>query len=119
MVKRSLTGDAEIAFSNWARIMIQVQMQRRDLTYAGLTQLFNKRFDTEESERNMRVKISRGSFTAAFLLMCLYAMDCTSISITDDDLRLTLTTGPNAVKQGASWKKEIESAVRGDKVRSR
>jgi hypothetical protein len=67
--------------SAWARILIQVEMKKRDLGYREFTELLNARFGLKENERNIRNKIARGSFTAAFFLMCMQALDCMTINV--------------------------------------
>ncbi|WP_435705824.1 DUF6471 domain-containing protein [Yoonia sp.] len=37
----------------------------------------------EDDERNLRNKVSRGKFTAGFLLQCLSALSCTSLQLLD------------------------------------
>jgi hypothetical protein len=36
-----------------------------------------------EAERNIANKISRGGFTAAFFIQCLFAVDCTTLRLED------------------------------------
>lgn len=96
MVKKYETGfrepeDIERLYAEFARLTLQVQMKKRDLGYRQLTDLFNDRFrktGLKENERNMRNKIARGTFSAAFFLMCMNALDCKSLDLTTDDLRL-------------------------------
>ncbi|MGA8156156.1 MAG: DUF6471 domain-containing protein [Rhodoplanes sp.] len=56
-----------------ARGLIRGEMARQGVTYA---QLVEKLADigVKEDERNLRNKVSRGKFTAAFLLACLNAL---------------------------------------------
>ena len=56
-----------------ARGIIRGEMARQNITYA---QMVEKLADigVNEDERNLRNKISRGKFTAAFLLQCLEAL---------------------------------------------
>ena len=37
----------------------------------------------EDNERNLRNKVSRGKFTAGFLLQCLVALGCKSLQLSD------------------------------------
>jgi hypothetical protein len=48
-------------------------MMRRGLSYADLVEALGE-IGVKESEANLRNKVSRGSFTAAFLFQCLSAM---------------------------------------------
>jgi hypothetical protein len=88
MVKKAGAGvDWELVFSEFARITIQVQMKKRDLGYREFTDLFNARYQCEENERNMRNKIARGTFSAAFFLMCITALECKSLDISPEDYK--------------------------------
>ena len=56
-----------------AREMLKREMEERNLTYQGLSdKLSSIRVDV--SAGALRVKIMRGSFSAAFLLQCLSAI---------------------------------------------
>lgn len=48
-------------------------MQRKGMSYADLVKVLDET-GVKESEANLRNKVSRGSFTAAFLFQCLTAM---------------------------------------------
>lgn len=60
---------------------------KRDLAGKGVTyaQLVGKLADigVHDSEPNIRNKISRGKFTAVFLIQCLEAIDCSSLRLSD------------------------------------
>jgi hypothetical protein len=60
--------------------MLKAELKRRGVTYADLV---GKLADigVHDSEPNIRNKISRGKFTAVFLIQCLEAIDA-------QDLRL-------------------------------
>lgn len=60
--------------------MLKAELKRRDITYAGLV---GKLADigVMDSEPNIRNKISRGKFTAVFLVQCLTAIGVTSLSL--------------------------------------
>lgn len=79
--------DWDPVFAEFARISIQVQMKKRDLGYRELTALFNERFSLDENERNMRNKVARGTFSAAFFLMCMTAMGCVSLEISPEEYK--------------------------------
>ncbi len=49
------------------------EMTRKGLSYADLVNALAEA-GVKESEANLRNKVSRGSFTAAFLFQCLNAM---------------------------------------------
>jgi hypothetical protein len=48
-------------------------MAKRAMTYAQLVEKLAE-IGVDENERNLRNKVSRGKFTAGFLLQCLVAL---------------------------------------------
>jgi hypothetical protein len=54
--------------------------KRRGLTYAQLVEKLAA-IGVNETERNLTNKISRGGFTAAFLVQCLEAIGCQSLRL--------------------------------------
>lgn len=93
MVKKKETAaavGAETLFGMFARIAIQVQLKKRDLGYRELTELLNEKFDLQENERNLRNKIARSTFSAAFFLMCMKALGSKTLDLSSDDMRLAV-----------------------------
>jgi hypothetical protein len=62
--------------------LLKAELTRRGITYA---QLVGKLADigVMDSEPNIRNKISRGKFTAVFLLQCLEAIGASSLHLRD------------------------------------
>lgn len=62
--------------------LLKAELTRRGITYA---QLVGKLADigVHDSEPNIRNKISRGKFTAVFLLQCLEAIGASSLRLSD------------------------------------
>ncbi|MDR7100927.1 DUF6471 domain-containing protein [Croceicoccus sp. BE223] len=60
--------------------MLKAELKRRDITYADLA---GKLADigVMDSEPNIRNKISRGKFTAVFLVQCLSAIGVNSLQL--------------------------------------
>ena len=56
-----------------ARGLIRAEMARQAVTYAQLVEKLAA-LGIQEDERNLRNKVSRGKFTAGFLLQCLSAL---------------------------------------------
>ena len=56
-----------------ARGIIRGEMARQGVTYAQLVEKLAE-IGVAEDERNLRNKISRGKFTAGFMLQCLAAL---------------------------------------------
>lgn len=61
--------------------LLKAELKRKGVTYAQLVERLAQ-LGVDEKEVNVRNKLSRGKFTAAFLLQCLEA-------IGTDNLRLT------------------------------
>jgi len=53
-----------------AKNILKAELKRRGITYAQLAEKLRK-VGAKENERNIANKISRGSFTAAFFMMCM------------------------------------------------
>lgn len=62
--------------------LLKGELKRRGITYA---QLAAKLADigVQETERNLNNKISRGGFTAAFLVQCLQAIGAQVLRLDD------------------------------------
>ena len=56
-----------------ARGLVRAEMAKHGLTYAQLVEKLQL-IGVREDERNLRNKVSRGKFTAAFLIQCLAAI---------------------------------------------
>ncbi|WP_206759722.1 DUF6471 domain-containing protein, partial [Acinetobacter baumannii] len=56
-----------------AKGLLRGEMARRGVTYAGLAEKLAA-IGVDDNERNLRNKVSRGKFTAGFLLQCLTAI---------------------------------------------
>ncbi len=63
-----------------AKGVLRAEMARHGTTYAQLVELLASK-GIEDNERNLRNKVSRGKFTAGFLLQCLSALGCTSLQL--------------------------------------
>ena len=70
------------AFEAKVKNLLKGELKRRGVTYA---QLAAKLADigVQETERNLNNKISRGGFTAAFLIECLEAIGCRTVHLED------------------------------------
>ena len=63
-----------------AKNILKSELKRRGITYAQLAEKLKER-GAQESERNLANKISRGSFTAAFFMMCMDAIGVRQVSL--------------------------------------
>lgn len=66
-----------------AQGILKGELKRRAVTYAGLVERL-RAVGVEETPENLKNKISRGKFTAVFLLQCLEAIGCKTVTISDD-----------------------------------
>lgn len=71
---------ATVEFETRAKNLLKGELKRRGITYAMLAEKLAA-IGVSENERNLNNKISRGGFTAAFLLQCLSVIEA-------NDLRL-------------------------------
>ncbi len=60
-------------FEALAKNLLKGELKRRGVTYAQLAEKLSG-IGVQENERNLNNKISRGGFSAAFLLQCLTAI---------------------------------------------
>lgn len=65
-----------------AKNLLKGELKRRGVTYARLVEKLAG-VGAAETERNLANKISRGGFTAAFLIQCLEAIGCQSLRLSD------------------------------------
>ena len=63
-----------------AKTILRVEMAKKHMTYAHLVAGLAA-IGIEDNERNLRNKVSRGKFTAGFLLQCLNAIGCSSLQL--------------------------------------
>ncbi len=63
-----------------ARNLLKGELARRGLSYEELATKLQQ-IGVEESANNLRSKINRGTFSAAFLLQVLNAIGCKSVDV--------------------------------------
>ncbi|MDP6705428.1 MAG: DUF6471 domain-containing protein [Alphaproteobacteria bacterium] len=63
--------------------LARAETARQGMTYALLVERLEA-IDVHGDERNLRNKVSRGKFTAAFLLQCLAASGTKTLRLADD-----------------------------------
>lgn len=63
-----------------AKGILRGEMARRGVSYAQLVERLDA-LGVKEDERNLRNKVARGKFTAAFLLQCLSALDVSRLEL--------------------------------------
>jgi len=60
--------------------LLKAELKRKGVTYAQLVDLLSQ-LGVDEKEVNVRNKLSRGKFTAAFFLQCLSAAGVHSLQL--------------------------------------
>ena len=63
--------------------LLKAELKRKGVTYAGLVERLAE-IGVAEKEVNIRNKLSRGKFTAAFMLQCLAAIGTPTLHISMD-----------------------------------
>ncbi len=61
-----------------AKGLLKAELKRRNMSYADLVEKLSE-MDIVETEPNIRNKLSRGTFTAAFFIQCLIAIGCEQV----------------------------------------
>lgn len=67
---------------NMAKGILRAEMTRRGVTYDQLSEKLAE-LGTKDAPVNLRNKVARGGFSAAFFLQCLRAMGCLTIRLED------------------------------------
>jgi hypothetical protein len=70
-------------WQNRVRGLLKAELARRDVSYGDLVERLAQ-MGIKESEQNIANKLSRGTFTAAFLIQCLTAIGCRTLRLDDD-----------------------------------
>jgi Domain of unknown function (DUF6471) len=70
------------AYETRVKNLLKGELKRRGITYAQLAEKLAE-IGLQETERNLNNKISRGGFTAAFLMQCLEAIGCKTVHLED------------------------------------
>ncbi|MBK7161892.1 MAG: hypothetical protein IPH79_05020 [Sphingomonadales bacterium] len=65
-----------------AKGLLKAELKRRNVSYAQLVDKLAE-IGVMDSEPNVRNKLSRGKFTAVFLLQCLEAIGASSLRVSD------------------------------------
>jgi hypothetical protein len=82
MVAKAHPVNAE--YETKAKNLLKGELKRRGVTYAQLAERLTA-MGVAENERNLNNKISRGGFTAAFLLQCLQAIGANTVRVGESD----------------------------------
>ena len=63
-----------------AKALLKAELKRQNTTYSQLVEKLND-IGVSETEPNLRNKLSRGKFTAAFMLACLNAIGARNLNL--------------------------------------
>lgn len=74
------TDPATVEYETLAKNLLKGELKRRGITYAQLADKLAE-IGVSENDRNLNNKISRGGFTAAFLLQCLTAIGAAELRL--------------------------------------
>lgn len=66
------------------KAVLKAELARRNISYRELAERLGQ-IGVRENERNIANKLSRGTFTAAFFIACLDAMDCRVLRLSEED----------------------------------
>ena len=69
-----------VEYETRAKNLLKAELKRKGVTYAQLAERLAD-IGIHENERNLNNKISRGGFTAAFLLQCLDVIGANEIKL--------------------------------------
>ncbi|MEX1179628.1 MAG: DUF6471 domain-containing protein [Cucumibacter sp.] len=69
-----------VEYETKAKNLLKAELKKRGVTYSQLAAKLGE-LGIHETERNLNNKISRGGFSAAFLLQCLSAVGSQSLHL--------------------------------------
>lgn len=67
-------------YESKAKNLLKGELKRRGITYAQLAERLAER-GVDENERNLNNKISRGGFSAAFMILCFESIGCLDLRL--------------------------------------
>lgn len=73
--------DCEKMWNDKVKRILRAEMVKRGVTYEGLAEKLSD-IGVRDTSANIRNKVARGKFSAAFLVQCLGAMGCDKVDIT-------------------------------------
>lgn len=72
--------------TNWESLvsnLLKAELKRKGVTYAQLVEKLAE-IGVQEKEANIRNKLARGKFSAAFMVACLKAIGCKYVQLSDE-----------------------------------
>jgi hypothetical protein len=80
MASASEAHMADVEWNSRVKGMLKAELKRRNLTYQDLAAKLGE-IGVRETEANLRNKVSRGGFSAAFFVQCLRAIGVQSLRL--------------------------------------
>ena len=72
----------EIDWKEKVKYLLKKELRNRNITYGELAEKL-KEIGVDENAHNINIKISRGTFSAIFLIQCLEAIECENLELAD------------------------------------
>ena len=72
----------EDVWADYAKALLKSELKRKNISYRDLAERLTT-MGTPDTERNIANKISRGGFTAAFILQCFAAIGSQVVRLED------------------------------------
>lgn len=73
----------DVDWSEKVKGLLKSELKRRNVSYKQLADKLGE-IGVADTEANIKNKISRGGFTAVFLVQCLAAIGCKNIRLDDE-----------------------------------
>lgn len=80
-------------WSNKAKRLLKSELVRRGVSNSQLAQLLSD-IGVEETKSSIDSKISRGTFSASFLLQCLSVIGCKKVDVEQYEAELVIAAEP-------------------------
>ena len=93
-----------------ARGLLKAELKRREVSYPQLVEKLQA-MGVQETKASITNKISRGAFTAAFLLQCMEAIGCHTLRLEDAGLGQDCCCCPTVLPRGSQRSRQREPAV--------
>jgi hypothetical protein len=77
-----MSGDSEDQWAERAKRFFKAELKRADVTYDDLAERLSK-MGLSETKASIANKVSRGTFSASFLLASLKAIGCRNVRVED------------------------------------
>jgi hypothetical protein len=75
-----MSEKTEVPWKARARNLLKGELAKRGIKYTDLAVRL-KQLDVHDSPENLRIKISRGTFSAAFMLQVLHVIGCKTFEV--------------------------------------